>query len=228
MGLHRQHDSWRHEAAWDALSPEFGIVGDRVDYLRSTIQQCYVTIFLYANTSLVFVLKIVSRGLANEAEDIIQTLRAKRFYTDCPHCEKNILLKDAGLFYYEDFSSRGQKLYQQKLQEIEDQENRLRDARKQISRTSEVGAKAVNIGFLLERLAPSMRGFPFVRNDCRSLFEPIDYVIFDGLTRNGSVSKIVFADIKTGDATLKANQREIRRLVEHKHVLFDTYGAGSK
>ena len=85
----------------------------------------------------------------------------------------------------------------------------------------------MNIGFLLERLAPSMKGFPFVRNDCRSLFEPIDYLIFDGLTKNGSVSKIVFADIKTGDSTLKASQREIRRLVERRRVFFDTYGGSS-
>ncbi len=136
-----------------------------------------------------------------------------------------MLLKNAGLFYLDDFSSRAEKLYQQRLDEIEERQGELQDRRKTISQTSEVGAKAVNIGFLLERLAPSMRGFPFSRNDCRSLFEPIDYLIFDGLTRNGSVDKIVFVDIKTGDATLKANQREIRNLVERKRVSWDTYGA---
>ncbi len=129
-----------------------------------------------------------------------------------------MLLKNAGLFYLDDFSSRAEKLYQQRLDEIEERQGELQDRRKTISQTSEVGAKAVNIGFLLERLAPSMKGFPFNRNDCRSLFEPIDYLIFDGLTRNSSVDKIVFVDIKTGDATLKANQREIRNLVEQKHV----------
>src|SRR5437867_3564554 len=170
---------------------------------------------------------IITKALASKADEIVQTLRTAQFYTDCPHCDKTIPLKDAGLFYYENFSSRGKKLYEQKLQEIRDYERDLREARRQISRKSEIGAKAVNIGFLLERLAPSMKGFPFVRNDCRSLFEPIDYLIFDGLTKNGSVSKIVFADIKTGDSTLKASQREIRRLVERRRVFFDTYGGSS-
>jgi predicted Holliday junction resolvase-like endonuclease len=135
-----------------------------------------------------------------------------------------MLLRKSGLFYLDDFSLRAEKLYKQRLSEIGQREEEIRGRRRAISETSEVRAKAVNIGFQLERLAPSLKGFPFNRNDCRSLFEPIDYLIFDGLTRNGFVSRIIFADIKTGDATLKANQREIRRLVERKRVDWDTYG----
>lgn len=121
------------------------------------------------------------------------------------------MLKDAGLFYLDDFSPEAEKLYQQRLDELKERDRELRARRKEISRTSETGAKAINIGF------------HFNRNDCRSLFDPIDYIIFEGLSTKGSVRKILFVDIKTGGARLNDNQREIRALVDRKRVVWDTY-----
>ena len=60
--------------------------------------------------------------------------------------------------------------------------------------------------------------------NCRSLFDPIDYVIFEGLTERGRVSKILFTDVKTGAAKLSEKQKEIRSLVQAKKVEFDVYG----
>jgi predicted Holliday junction resolvase-like endonuclease len=68
-----------------------------------------------------------------------------------------------------------------------------------------------------------MKDFRFDRNDCRSLFDPIDYIIFEGLNKRRSVSKILFMEIKTGKARLNDHQKEIRSLVERKRVSWDTY-----
>lgn len=162
-------------------------------------------------------------SLGKEAREIIRTLEQNRFYAECPCCGEPILLRDAGLFYLDDFTPDAQELYQQWLGDLKERKKALRERRKAISRTSEVGAKAVNIGFILERLAPSMKEFCFDRNDCRSLFDPIDYVVFEGLSKKGSVTKILFVDIKTGASRLVRKQREIRTLVERKRVVFDTY-----
>ena len=35
------------------------------------------------------------------------------------------------------------------------------------------GLFSVNLGFVLERIAPSLDGFTFDRNDCRSMFDPL-------------------------------------------------------
>jgi predicted Holliday junction resolvase-like endonuclease len=37
------------------------------------------------------------------------------------------------------------------------------------------------------------------------------------------VQRIIFTDIKTGDARLKKNQKQIRQVVEEKKVEFRTY-----
>jgi len=92
-------------------------------------------------------------SLAREANEIIRTLEARRCYAQCPCCEEPILLKDASLFYLDDFSPDADKLYQQLLQDLKERKKGLRARREAISQTSEVGAKAVNIGFILERIA---------------------------------------------------------------------------
>ncbi|MFH1620033.1 MAG: Holliday junction resolvase-like protein [bacterium] len=81
---------------------------------------------------------------------------------------------------------------------------------------------------MLERLAPAMKSFRFNRNDCRSLFDPIDYIIFEGLSKNGTVSRLLFADIKTGKARLSGGQKKIRELVERKKVDIDYYKPEAK
>lgn len=39
-------------------------------------------------------------------------------------------------------------------------------------------------------------GGRFDKNDCRSLFDQIDYVIFEGVNKTGNVQRIIFTDIK--------------------------------
>lgn len=160
-----------------------------------------------------------------EASKIINLLEEGNLSAQCPcpECGQQFSLKDSGLFYLDDFSQQAKDLYQQELKNLKEQEQEIKDTRKEIKKTSKIGAQAVNIGFLLERLTPCMHTFPFEHNDCRSLFDPIDYLVFNGLSDKHSVDRIIFMDIKTGQARLNKNQREIRTAVEQRHVSWDTY-----
>lgn len=160
---------------------------------------------------------------SKKAAAIIEMLRIRNFYAECPCCQEPLPLREAGLFYLDNFTDEAELLYQKRLQEMKERAQSLKKLRKSISIRSEVGAKAVNIGFILERLAPSMKTFRFEHNDCRSLFDPIDYLIFEGLTLKGKVDRILFVDIKTGGARLKSTQKEIKELVGRKKVRWDLY-----
>ena len=157
------------------------------------------------------------------AHRIISTLERGGFHAKCPCCDGDILLRGCGLFYFDDFSPRAQELYEQQWIELKERNERLQRRRKRISQSSEVIARATNVGSLLERLAPSLSNFNFACSDCRSLFDPIDYVIFKGLCNGGRVSQIIFADIKTGNSRLNSRQNEIRDLVRAKKVDFEVY-----
>jgi len=164
----------------------------------------------------------------SNAQDLILAIESGGFYCECPGCEETMRLRDAGLFYLDDFSPEAADRYRQRLEEVKERRKALNELRKNIPLKSQKGAEAVNIGFILERIAPCMTSFAFENNDCRSLFDPIDYIIFEGLSRKGLVERIIFADIKTGKAKLQKKQKEIKRLVERKKVEFDTYVAGRK
>ncbi len=165
-------------------------------------------------------------NFSKEAKEIIHALEENNFYVECPCCGEPVLLKNAGLFYLDDFSPEAEKLYQEKVGECKVREKEIREERKAISRRSETATTTINIGFILERIAPTMGDFRFDRNDCRSLFDPIDYIIFEGLSKKNSVSKILFTEIKTGKANLTGKQKEIRNLVQRKQVTLDTYKKG--
>lgn len=163
---------------------------------------------------------------AGKATELINTLEKGQFYAQCPCCDEPIPLSEAGLFYLDDFTKDGLALLTRSQQELKKRNIELKEFRKNIKMKSENGAKAVNMGFILERIAPTMKTFKFDRNDCRSLFDPIDYIIFEGLSKNAQVSRLIFSDIKTGNARLNQNQKRIRELVEKKKVDIDYYKSG--
>jgi predicted Holliday junction resolvase-like endonuclease len=159
-----------------------------------------------------------------EAKEIIDSLTSGNFYCECPcGCGEEIKLKDADLFYLDNFSKSGKEAQKTLLEDLKQQRIDLKEREKNMTKRPQLTAKAVNIGFILERIAPAFDHFPFEHNDCRSLFDPIDYVIFEGLNKSGTVSKIIFTDIKTGAARLKNNQKEIKSLIENKKVDFKIY-----
>ena len=55
------------------------------------------------------------------------------------------------------------------------------------------------------------------------MFDPIDYVIFEGLSEKQKVEKIIFMDIKSGKARLSQKQKKIKAAVDNKQVQFKTY-----
>lgn len=166
-------------------------------------------------------------NLLKRAQEIIKALTGDKVYANCPCCEEPIRLSEANLFYLDNFSKVGSELYQAKLTEIRERKKYLRTRPKSVSVKSEIGARFVNIGAILERIAPSLSSFRFNRNDCRSLFDPIDYLIFEGLSNAGKVNRIIFAEIKTGKARLNARQQEIKSVVENKKIDFCTYEEGA-
>jgi hypothetical protein len=96
-----------------------------------------------------------------KARHLIETLEQGRFFCECHSCGGTLRLADAGLFYLDDFTPEAEERYRERLDEIAERRRELRQQRKRISERSERGASAVNIGFMLERLAPAMKSFAF-------------------------------------------------------------------
>lgn len=157
------------------------------------------------------------------AKEIINTLRTGNFYTECPCCGEEIALKKTGLFSGDEFSEEALVIYEYQLQLLRDRKNYLKQLRQKGTGRSTISAHATNIGFIMERIAPTMPGFRFKHNDCRAIFDPIDYIIFEGLTDTGEVKRLFFVDIKSGEAKLSKKQKQIRQIVQDRKITFKKF-----
>lgn len=156
-------------------------------------------------------------------QEIIETLKAGNFYIECSECSEEVQLRQASLFDNKNFSDEALEVYNEQLEYVRQRKADLKALKERGTIKSEVGALSTNFGFIMERIAPTLPTFRFRHNDCRSLFDPIDYVIFEGLTQTGTVDKIYFVDIKTGAARLSKKQREIKNVINDKKVKFKKF-----
>lgn len=76
---------------------------------------------------------------------------------------------------------------------------------------------AVTTGKVFEQLVPYLPDFPFNPKDARFLGSPVDFVVFDGLS-DGAVQRVVFVEVKTGDAGLSTRERRVRDAVQDGQV----------
>jgi predicted Holliday junction resolvase-like endonuclease len=78
-------------------------------------------------------------------------------------------------------------------------------------------SQAVTAGKVHEQLIPYLPAFPYNPKDVRFLGSPIDLVVFDGLAE-GQVRRVVFVEVKTGDAGLTGRERRVRDVIEARRV----------
>jgi len=83
-------------------------------------------------------------------------------------------------------------------------------------------SQSVIMGKVTEHLAPYLAQFPYNPKDARFIGTPIDLLVFNGLDA-GSVSEVVFVEIKTAESKLTGRQREVRDAIDQKKVRFETF-----
>jgi len=82
-------------------------------------------------------------------------------------------------------------------------------------------------GIATEHLAPLIQK-EYNAKDFRHLGDPVDYIVFDGLSdildrKTNEIITIVLLDIKTGNSRLNKVQRRIRDAVKEGKVKFEIY-----
>lgn len=173
--------------------------------------------------------------------DIIQVLKSIRGLTiKCPNCSEFFDANQGRLFDirrpYPNFVgntfnsqlSRIDKRHKsigskrvtllRKIDDIKKKEIELKKRKTERPKLVKVITKKINIGQIVEKILPSTTKFKYETKDCRSLFNPVDYISFNGLMKSGKVDSISFIEIKTGNAGLQKNQRQIKEIVNNGNL----------
>jgi predicted Holliday junction resolvase-like endonuclease len=158
-------------------------------------------------------------------QEFIDLFSEDDLFTCCPNCEETVALKRCGLFYGDNFTESAISIINERVAEQKERLAELKRMQENVSVRSETGAKAVNLGRIWERLIPFLPTFPYDSTACRPLFDPLDHIVFEGLSRL-EVTQIIFLEIKTGQSRLNGVQRKIKSLVEQKKISALTYKCG--
>lgn len=133
----------------------------------------------------------------------------------CPLCNQLIRLSEMELFYIPDRKDDFLQMLRLKERELNEHESEIRaDAAKR--------SRAALLGSLMEQVGPLLPGFNYDVNDLRAIWDPVDFVAFEGIGLDRKVDSITFIDIKTGQARLSSVQKSIKEAVEEGRVSFET------
>lgn len=98
------------------------------------------------------------------------------------------------------------------------------DKEKEIREDAVKRSRLVLGGKFMEQLAPYLPGFKYDPTDARFIGTPVDFIIFDGLSK-GEPGKVVFIEVKSGDSRLSTKERKLKEIVEGKKVEWEEFRA---
>jgi len=152
---------------------------------------------------------------------ITEMQRDKRFKATCPACMEDFALSDAVLFALgAEPPPAALAAFHAMRTRIKERKEALRASRERMTTGARRTAEAVNLGMIVEKIVPLFPSFAYEAGDCRAMFEPIDYLVFSGLTARNQVEALYFVEVKSGNARLTGSQQSIKKVVEDGSVQF--------
>lgn len=89
-------------------------------------------------------------------------------------------------------------------------------------------SRSTLLGKLFERLGPFFQTFGHDPRDMRAIMDPIDYVVFNGLTMNRCVDYITFVEVKAGLGRQSPCQRSIAETIRRGNFEIQTWQIGDR
>jgi predicted Holliday junction resolvase-like endonuclease len=149
---------------------------------------------------------------------LINQLKVSKLYAECKECGEEFPLSKAVLFDgLGDFPEPAELKRKQMLEELQAKLDELKKRKVSAGPGAEKKAIEVGIGKIIEKVMPAYQNFGIPISDCRPLFEPIDMIIFNGLSAM-SVQSITFMEIKTGKSRLDEHQKLVKEAVSDGKV----------
>jgi predicted Holliday junction resolvase-like endonuclease len=147
--------------------------------------------------------------------------RDQRLKATCPACMEDFALSDVVLFALGAEPPPAALAALNAMRgRIKERRTALRESRERMTKGARRTAEAVNLGMIIEKIVPSFPSFAYEAGDCRAMFEPIDYLVFLGLTTRNRVEALYFVEVKSGNARLTGAQQSIKKAVENGWVEF--------
>jgi predicted Holliday junction resolvase-like endonuclease len=149
---------------------------------------------------------------------LIKNLKTSKLTAKCPKCDGDFKLADSMLFDgTKAFPTEAEEIKQKLLEAFQLREQELKKRKISVDKGAEQKAIDVGFGKIIEKFIPAYKDLNLQFAECRPLFDPIDFIAFDGLL-NRKVDFVHFTEIKSGNAKLNTHQKLIKDAIIEKRV----------
>jgi len=154
--------------------------------------------------------------------DLLSSFHAfHRVLVLCPHCGEIYRLSELKLSY----RGRVKRTWIDALWEKEEQMDRAEERFEE--KRDEIRAKAQEKGYkqvpkLLRKCTPVVCAHGYYPQDLKALFDPVDFVIFDGLKQKEKVTQVVFFDGPAHDKQRERIQKSIKKVIRKGNYEWET------
>jgi predicted Holliday junction resolvase-like endonuclease len=156
-------------------------------------------------------------------EELIRKLQGSNLFAECPSCGGEFKLSRSLLFDgTKPFTGEAAEKQKEMMEELKKRLQELKNRKIRATLVAENTTKAVNIGKNLEKVLPTMKDFKWELPDSRFLGDPIDLIVFNGLSAD-KVTSISFIEVKSGNARLNDHQKSIRDAVQEGKVKYKEF-----
>ena len=153
---------------------------------------------------------------------LIANLHVSGLVAECPNCNEEFSLSKAVLFDGQnEFPDEAQKIRKELQSELNQKIEDLKKRKVRADTSVEMGAISSGFGKIIEKIFPAYKNFNMPLNDCRFLGEPIDMIIFRGVSEM-KVDHITFLEAKTGKGRLDDGEKLVRDAVLDHRVKCET------
>jgi len=163
------------------------------------------------------------------ASTFIGFFKAQRnIFGTCPSCGEIFRLSDIKISYQRRFPTDWHDKLLAKDERISDKEDELEEKLAEIREKATEHARKVLLPQLLRKVDPIFTKLGYFPQDVKAIFDPIDFVVFDGMNRTEKVKRIVFMDHETEDTGQRAIQKSIERTIGEERYGWETIRISSK
>ena len=131
----------------------------------------------------------------------------------CPHCADLFRLVDIHVSYTSKYVPDWLDKINKKHEELEEKMSDLKDRERELKDKAIEKVKSKELPKRLKKIVPSLVDSGFNPQDVKTLFHPVDFVVFDGMSE-GEVKRIVFLDHSNIDGNRKVLQQMIGGVIK--------------
>lgn len=146
----------------------------------------------------------------------------------CPLCGEIFRLSEIKISYKRKFPIDWYDKLLAEGEKLDEREMKLEETLRIIREKATERARRVLLPKLLRKVDPLFTSLGYFPQDAKAIFDPIDFVVFDGMNRDENVRRIVFMDHQTENRDQRIIQKSIEKTIEKERYEWETIRISSK